>query len=187
MDKEEKYFELLISEKEFADKQIGSALDLHVKVLGFFAAVVVLLGWIYSDKASKPVQEHVPLVMLIVVAFGCAVILQAIVFYGSSLAYTEHKRRRLQPALADLLGQKLALAGDDWRESAARRPVNIALVVLFVMHAAVSSVVLCFFWRQVSDLWLWAAYVGGAVLVVITVVCEVLMANAIKKIVFPAK
>jgi len=53
MDPKEKEFELLLSEKNFVDSQIGGFFDLHLKLLTLLGASVIVLGWLYSNNPSS--------------------------------------------------------------------------------------------------------------------------------------
>ena len=51
--KAEQYFELLLSEKEYTDRQIADNLQANLKVLGtVFTVIVAVLGWLFSTAPS---------------------------------------------------------------------------------------------------------------------------------------
>jgi hypothetical protein len=53
MDRDEKYFELLLSEKQHADSAIGGHADLHVKLFGFFGVGITCLDG-YTRSRGRP-------------------------------------------------------------------------------------------------------------------------------------
>lgn len=143
MDTDEKRFQLLMSEKSFADGQIGSFFDLQVKVLTFLGASIVLLGWIYSEKAT-PARANLPVIAIALVVIGCSVLLQGVVMYGSSLGYLEHKMTTLNEEFARILSQETPpfTAFWTWRNSCTQPPVALSVLALFAMHVIVNSVLL---------------------------------------------
>jgi len=110
----DKQFELLMSEKEQADKQIGSYLELQLKLHGvIFTAAAVGAGWAFAKgsgefSAVPEVRATAALTVAVVAIFA---VLQTTVNYGIALGYIRYKHRvvgrRLQ-ALLHLQGNPLA-------------------------------------------------------------------------------
>jgi len=97
---------LLLSEKEHADRQIGSYLELQLKMMAFlFSALVVAagLGLGGGSKAGiTPSQTGVTL--LIVVFIGIFAILQSVIMYGIVLGYIRYKQMVIGRSLKEVLG-----------------------------------------------------------------------------------
>jgi len=146
----DKQFQLFMSEKTFADSQIGGFFELHVKVLTFLGAAIILLGWLFSgrEKPIGPGEKAIIAVALVVI--GCSVLLQGIMMYGSSLAYLEYKittlNRQFQRDLA--LPELPFTSYWNWWSSCTHPPVTLAASTLFAMHVVVNSVLLCYAWQQ---------------------------------------
>jgi hypothetical protein len=177
-------FQLLMSEKEFADSQIGAFFELHVKVLTFLGAALVLLGWLYSDKARVATGDTAAIALAVVI-LGCGVILQGIVVYGTALGYLEYKVTALREGFERSVPRLVAPvpAFWRWRSSRVQFPVVFAAAALFAMHAAVSTVLLYVAWRYQPISWLFAIaqFCAGAFLLV-TVIAEVLIFVAVRHV-----
>src|SRR5438477_6050075 len=58
MDKEDKYFQFLMAEKEAADAAIGALMDLQLKVSGpILLALGTAVGFVLSRTAEKPAMN----------------------------------------------------------------------------------------------------------------------------------
>jgi hypothetical protein len=182
-DLDEQRFQLFMSEKEFADSQIGSFFDLHVKVLTFLGAAFILLGWLYSDKPKQVDDPAIGFIALAVVVVGCSVILQAVVLYGSSLGYLEYKITTLSREFARMLSldDMPFTTFRDWRWSSTQPPVSLSAIALFIMHLVASSILLCVAWSYGRKIEFFSlAVIGTAVYLAVTLCAEVLMFRAIR-------
>jgi hypothetical protein len=107
MDKVEAELNILMSEKEHADKQIGSYLELQVKVHTFIftAAAAAAAGWIFARKEGDLSSPEVRSAAVLVLAFlGSFAILQGIIVYGIVLGYIRYKNKVVGNRIKDLLG-----------------------------------------------------------------------------------
>ena len=180
-DLDEKLFELLLTEKDLADKQIASASDLNLKVLSFFGAAVVILGWIYSGKSDTLNSLAAPVICLALVTISCGVILQGISTYGIVLGYIQYKNEILNQQFQELLktSDLPIKAVKRWRVGAARFPVLMASASLLLLHLGVCIVLL----RVATQSQQLTGFVAlaGTVLAV-TFSCEVALTVAIQRV-----
>lgn len=184
MDIAEKKFQLLMSEKEFADSQIGGFFDLQVKIFTFLGAAVVLLGWIYSDK-PKPLDDGgLAILAIAFVVIGCSVMLQGITMYGTSLSYLEYKTTTLNTELQTLLALPKPPFNTlgRWRSSSTQPPVMLATMGLTAMHIVVNTALLYIAWRHAHSRFLLAAVMAAAIYEVITMAAELLVMRALGKL-----
>jgi hypothetical protein len=187
-DRDKSAFELLMSEKQLADSQVGGYMELHVKVLGFLAAAVVFLGWLYSGKSeirqpgSAMDANTLRLVCLCVVLLTCGVVLQSIVVYGLSVAHLQYRNNELYESFQKLLGDDIPPFGavNYWTKSAASTPVMYSAAALFATHAVVSGVLLTISWGDAPHCDnLRVATVGVGIFLLITLIGEVQMSIAL--------
>lgn len=142
LDPDEKLYELLLTEKNLADSQIGGYGDLSLKVLGFFGGTVAVLGWLYSDKGfgrNQPVAAGA--ILTAVVLLGCAIILQGITTYGFTLGYIQYKHETLNRAFVRVARIERQYPFNHvraWWDGAARPPVLLATAGFVVLHALLS-------------------------------------------------
>jgi hypothetical protein len=107
MDVVEKELEVLLSEKEQSDKQIGSYLELQLKVhTVIFTAAAVAAGWVFSQKrdsllASPEVSGAAALTLAFLGSFA---VLQGTINYGIVLDYMRYKHVVVGRRMQDLLG-----------------------------------------------------------------------------------
>jgi energy-converting hydrogenase Eha subunit E len=183
-DLDDQRFQLFMSEKAFADSQIGGFFDLHVKVLTFLGAAFVLLGWLYAADKPKPVNDPaISFIALAVVVVGCSVILQAVVLYGSSLGYLEYKITTLSREFARMLSldEMPFTTFRDWRWSSTQPPVSLSAIALFIMHLVASALLLCVAWNYGRKIEFFSlAVIGTTVYLAVTLCAEVLMFRAMR-------
>lgn len=101
----EKEFELLLSEANYADKQIGSFMGVQTKLLGIlFPAIGAVIAVVFATEKdhglSEPNTVKALLTLSLIGSFG---ILQTSIIYGSTLTYMHHKNKVLGPRLEALL------------------------------------------------------------------------------------
>lgn len=108
MDKVEQELRILLSEKEQADRQIGSYLELQVKVQTvIFTAAAVAGGWLFAQQKSTPPTVEVRGAAVLTLAFlGCISTLQGIVNYGIVLGYIRYKHLKVGDRMGKLLDLK---------------------------------------------------------------------------------
>jgi hypothetical protein len=189
MDNAEKKFQLLMSEKEFADSQIGGFFDLQVKIFTFLGAAVVLLGWIYSDRPKPLGDSGLAVSAIAFVVIGCSVMLQGITMYGTSLSYLEYKTTTLNDELQTLLAlpkPPLNTLGN-WRSSPTQPPVMLATMGLTTMHIVVNVVLIYVAWQHARSPLLLAAVVATAIYEVLTITSELLVMRALVKLMHPKR
>jgi hypothetical protein len=136
--------QLLIAEKERADKQVDAFMDLQMKLLGTTVLALAAAGsWIFSQKGPDPISNTTVAVACLIGSFLLsAALLQTVVTYGISLGYTYYKNERIGPALARYCHSNTnpLLASESWRESPSRRPVILAAGLLFLLCVSASFV-----------------------------------------------
>jgi hypothetical protein len=195
MDRTEKFFELLLNEKELVDSQIGGYTDLNIRVFGLFGAGVVLLGWLYSDKAPAGVVTH-PMSSatgIIAVAFAiisCGVIVQGVSTYSIVLGYIQYKNEVLNPAFQECLAtSNLPLhAVRAWRTAASRAPTTASTLFLFLLHKLVCIAFLvtaeqCF----PPKTWAIVTLTIASSVVAATVVTELVLLRAMARVLLHAR
>ncbi|HEV7485301.1 MAG TPA: hypothetical protein VGQ65_06430 [Thermoanaerobaculia bacterium] len=94
MDRDEKYFELLLSEKQHADSAIGGYADLHVKLFGFFGVGITLLGWLYKKQGTT---DHAGFVAVAFGVISCGIMVHGMSTYALTLGYIQWKNETLNP------------------------------------------------------------------------------------------
>jgi hypothetical protein len=97
---------ILMSDKEQADKQIGSYLELQVKIhTVIFTAAAVAAGWIFAQHDGAPASGDVRGAAVLTLAFlGGFATLQAITNYGIVLGYIRYKHLVVGRRMQQLLG-----------------------------------------------------------------------------------
>jgi hypothetical protein len=180
---EDRHFQLLMSEKEFADSQVGAFFEIHIKVLTFLGAAIVLLGWLYSDKDRSAGDQALSMLALIVAIIGCSVILQGIAVYGTALGYLEYKVTTLADGFARVvpLDEPPYPAFWRWRSSRVQLPVLVSAVALFAMHAGITAVLLVVAWSSGPVSWLFKlGWFAASTYLGVTVTAEILIFRAVR-------
>ena len=92
--------QVLLSEKEHADKQISSYLELQLKLLAFLlGAGSAALGFVFAKGEKILEPREIAIVILVTCVAGCVVMLQSVVTYGIALGYIHYKKSTLVPRL----------------------------------------------------------------------------------------
>lgn len=172
-----------MSEKEFADSQVGAFFEIHIKVLTFLGAAIVLLGWLYSDKDRSAGDQALSTLALVVAIIGCSVILQGIAVYGTALGYLEYKVTTLADGFARVvpLEEPPCPAFWRWRSSRVQLPVLVSSVALFAMHAGITAVLLIVAWSSGPVSWLFKlAWFAASTYLGVTVIAEILIFRAVR-------
>jgi hypothetical protein len=104
-DAREKELTVLLSEKEYADRQTTSYLELLIRVHGVvFSAAVVGAGWIFAQQggglSSGPIRCATALVLAFLICFAT---FQGVANYGIVLGYIRYKSEVLGPRIQSLL------------------------------------------------------------------------------------
>lgn len=101
----QKEFDVLMSEKQHADKQIGSYLENLLKVhTVIFAAAAVGAGWAFSRSGDGFASEEVRAIAALVLAFLASfATLQTVSNYGIVLGYIRYKNQVLGRRFQKLL------------------------------------------------------------------------------------
>lgn len=186
MDSTDQLFTVLVSEKEHADQQIRSYMDLLTKVTGVvFTALAVAVGWIFADRdTALSAAERITAVLavLFIAEFS---ILYGSFSYGAmlnSIVYKDHIIDQLDEILEE---KKLPRGTRLFRHSPARRPINFAAAVFNVFQIFGCMVLVYVAWRMSSGAPQLRPYIVAAtIILLLAVISQVLMANAIRKV-FP--
>lgn len=148
IDREEKHFELLLSEKQHADSAIVGYADLHVKLFALFGAGITVLGWLYGEKGAgkdAALPTSAGIVALTLVVISCGIVVHGVSTYALTLGYIQYKNEVLNPAFRDILALKYLPLGavKAWAtHGAARRATIVSSLYLFFLHKLVASALL---------------------------------------------
>ena len=182
IDRDEKYFELLLSEKHHADSAIVGYADLHVKLFGFFGVGVTLLGWLYGDKGAVNQTGFVAVAFAVI---SCGVVVQGVSTYALTLGYIQYKNEVLNPAFQQLLATPtLPMAAvSAWAKGEARHATTASSVFLFILHKLVASALLVvasfsFTWKP----WSVGLLVAAWIIVLMCIWVELVSYRAIKRV-----
>lgn len=135
-EKDEKYFELLLSEKQLADAMVSGYADLSLKVFGMFGAGGLLLGWLFSKEAAAGLSTPIGIACIALVVASCGIVAQGVATYCLTLGYVQYRNEYLNEEFRLLLGRAdLPIqAVRRWSVGAARMPTTIAHVFIGVLH-----------------------------------------------------
>lgn len=179
MDTQEKYFELLLSEKQLVDSIIGGYSDLNLKVFGSLGVAGVLVG-VFSNAALQ-MTPAIGVACLAVTIAICGVTVQGALTYSLTMGYIYYKNSHLNREFRDILGHKrLPIATVRiWAKGAARKPTIASIAFLSVLHKIVGVVLLIVATHALrQQAWGYAGVgIGWAVLAGATV-CEIIMMRA---------
>jgi hypothetical protein len=142
-DVDEKYFELLLSEKNLADKMVSGYADLSLKVFGMFGAGGALLGWLFSANARDSWSTSIGVACIALAIASCGIVAQGVNTYSLTLGYVQYRNEYLNDAFRRLLvrpGQTISpdhpiQAVDRWLAGAARQPTTFANGLIAALHA----------------------------------------------------
>jgi hypothetical protein len=172
MDREEKYFELLLSEKSLADKMVSEYADLNLKVFGMFGVGGALLSWLFSKDAGNW-STSVGVACIAIMIASCGIMAQGVNTYALTLGYVQYRNEYLNEAFRDLLGrtEHPIQAVERWMAGAAPRPTMIANVLIGILHGVTCVALLliaayCFghtWWALVALALSWCVLVATAV------------------------
>jgi hypothetical protein len=187
MDRDERYFELLLSEKEHADSAIVGYADLHVKLFGFFGAGIVLLGWLYSEKGGSghPSPTTAGMVCVALAVISCGIVVHGLSTYGLTLGYIQYKNEVLNPAFQELLAlrEPPLKAVTAWQNGAARTSITISSLFIFVQHKIVAIALLVVATRSFpGDTWEIAALATAWCVLAFCVIVEFISYRAIVRV-----
>jgi hypothetical protein len=133
-DRRSQLFELLLSEKEYADRQIGANLEANLKLLGtVFTVVVAVLGWVLAQKGGQALDlRSRGIILLCLVALSSIGSLMGTVFNGFAFGYVAYKEGSLGPRFCRYLGlTENPLAANKFiGRSAARLPILAGTAML---------------------------------------------------------
>ena len=140
----EQYFKLLLSEKEYADREIASNLQSNLKVLGtVFSVIVAGLGWIFStDTGSNLLPHELGLVLLALVALASIATLMGMNFNGLAFGYIAYKADHLGPRFEALLSQPDLLVAARFIAKTPAGTTIVATTILLTLCQGLLSVVL---------------------------------------------
>jgi hypothetical protein len=209
MNRDEKYFELLLSEKAQADTAIIAYADLHVKLFGLLGAGLVLLGWLYAGSrplvkpeadASVVRQEHrrspaeplgdgIAMVCLALSVISCGIVVHGVSTYAFTLGYIQYKNEVLNPEFQKLLAtDRFPLrAVPTWRDGSARRVTLVSSVFTSALHKLVVVALLIAAANNFPrNYWTIIAVTSGSVVAVATVIIEYVSLQAIKRVLLNA-
>jgi hypothetical protein len=186
MDPSEVEIQVLLSEKDHADRQIAAYSELQLKLLTFlFAAASAALGFVLAKGKDAIDPAQVPVVLVVVSVAGCVVMLQSVVTYGIALGYIHYKKAVLAPRLQSLAGMPAPppLTVGSFATSPARYPVFFASAILGALHFVVTIALLAY----AGHLWTLSAsrtavLMGSWALLGATLVIEIRLAIAMKTV-----
>jgi hypothetical protein len=93
---------ILLSEKEYADKQIADNFGTNVKIVGtVFTFVTTAVGWLFA-KDTGLAHFQTALILLALVAIGSVGLIMGALFNGFAFGYIAYKSGLLGPRLREL-------------------------------------------------------------------------------------
>ena len=120
----DRLFTLMMSEKEHADAQIRSYMDLQSKSTGIvFVALTAATGWIFANRDTPLSPRDRGLALIIILLIAAFSIIYGAFTYCAALGYMWYKDCRLNPAFKDLVGQEPPHAVAGFSQS----PANLAV------------------------------------------------------------
>lgn len=157
----EKRFALLMSEKEHADAQIRSYMDLQSKSTGIvFVALTAAAGWIFAGRPAPLTTHDRGVALIILVLIAAFSIIYGAFTYCAALGYMWYKDEKLNPLLQAVTGAPAPRAVTAFAESPANRVVRRLAgafnVLLIVGCMAIVAVVLTMSGKVPALRW-WAA------------------------------
>jgi hypothetical protein len=213
MNRDEKYFELLLSEKAQADTAIIAYADLHVKLFGLLGAGLVLLGWLYAGsrplvkpeadasvvrqerstpngrRPAEPLGDGIAMVCLALAVISCGIVVHGVSTYAFTLGYIQYKNEVLNPEFQKLLAtDRFPLrAVPTWRDGSARRVTLVSSVFTSALHKLVVVALLIAAANNFPrNYWTIIAVTIGSVVAVATVIIEYVSLQAIKRVLLNA-
>lgn len=140
----DQYFKLLLSEKEYVDREISAHLQANLKILGtVFTVIVAVLGWLFSTDTGVNLMPHqLGLVLLALVALASVATLMGINFNGLAFGYIAYKTDHLGPLFEGLLARPNPLVGSRFIAATPAGRSVAATTVLIAACQGVLSVVL---------------------------------------------
>lgn len=185
-DPDDKYFELLLSEKQHADSAIEGYADLHVRLFALFGAGSVLLGWLYGEKGvAAPNATTAGMVCVALAVISCGIMVHGVSTYAFTLGYIQFKNEVLNPAFQELLAlqERPLKAVIAWKTSEARRSTTISSIFLFILHKVVASALLVVAGHSLSrGAWTLVALVTAWCVLLFCVVVEFISYRAIVRV-----
>jgi hypothetical protein len=188
------YMNLLLSEKEYADKRIGAYIEIQAKITAIvFPVVIAALGWIFTQKDSQiPLKglDIATLCLLICVASSIVLLISSF-FNSYTLMFISYKIDNLGHSFKELLDlDENPLASLEMAVDApARRPIMFASILLVVAQSTVTLGALCYaltLSRNADTFW-WLGWFATAAIVFGAVVSQLLFLNGLKKVKKAAK
>lgn len=157
----EKLFTVLMSEKEHADAQIRSYMDLQSKSTGIvFVALTAAVGWIFASRQAPLDPHDRGLALIIIVLIAAFSIIYGAFTYCAALGYMWYKDRHVIPALHELIGREPPRASAAFAESPANRVVRrlaAAFNLLLALGCFALVIVVSRMSREVPVLGWWVA------------------------------
>jgi hypothetical protein len=180
----EREFQLLLAETEHANKQIGSYMDLQIKLIGFlFSALGAFVAILFAASLSSSNMAKAFLTISLIASFG---VFQTAITYGTALSYIGYKAKILAPRLKELLqlGYQPLEAVRAFTSAGVSRAVFFS--TCFVM-AGITFLNLCllrYCWELAGDNegGIKFGIIVALIWVVGTVVAQILMGRALQRI-----
>jgi hypothetical protein len=179
-------FQVLLKELDHADKQIGSYMDLQIKILAVvFAILSASLGFLITTDAGKLTPHNVAKLLVVVSVVSSLAVIQSTIYYGIALGYIHCKVQSIAPRLQRLIGlsEPPLQALNAFRQSPTRGPVLLSTAIFFAGILALNAAALGFAWSLVAagaqTKWLIG---GAAVLIIASIACKVMTYGAMKQV-----
>jgi hypothetical protein len=184
MKPEEIELQILLSEKEHANHQISSYIELQLKLVAFlFGTSSAALGFVLAKKDNALDPREMAIAILVACVAGCVVMLQSIITYGIALGSIYYKKSILGPRLGELAGliESPLLAVRAFTRSPARAPVFLATALLTILHF-IGTASLLVYAACLAPAWRWSFVAGCWALLALTATIEALLALAMKRV-----
>jgi hypothetical protein len=142
---EEKLFAVLMSEKEQADQQIRSFLDLQSKLTGvMLPALAATVGWLIVERKVPLSPEGKGIALLTVATLLEFGMIYGVFSYGVALGSMTYKHRFLNEQFELILGRRPLGAVSAFKDSAARGPINFTAAIFNVLQLTAVGIILYF-------------------------------------------
>jgi uncharacterized protein (DUF697 family) len=184
-DADEKYFELLLTEKQLADSMVGGYADLSLKVFGMFGVGGVLISWLFSKDAAGRWSVAVAVACIALAVASCGIVVQGIATYCLTLGYIQYRNEYLNDEFRVLLKRaELPIqAVRRWSFGAARKPTTLAHTFIGILHGSCCvALLLVAAYNLWPTVWALVALVAAWIVLLATALVQHSLYQAMKRV-----
>jgi hypothetical protein len=128
---------VLLSEKQHADRAIGDYLELQLKIFALLSGGgAAVLGLFFAKSADQSTDSALGYAAALSAIGGCLIVLQSVATYGIALGYIHYKQVAIMPRLRSICGMDTDSINTvaEFRKGPAVLPVSFATAILAVIH-----------------------------------------------------